>query len=390
MAMSGSVQTLPARPVANATPSSPDLGPDRRADVDAKQLRVAALLQDVGCEGLLVLEPENFGWLSSGGAIRGVLDPAQMPALYFGPEGRWVLSSNVDSQRLFDEELDGLGFQLKEWPWHWGREQLLADLCQGRTVACDQALGACKPVGDRLRLLRRTLTAYEQACCRTLGGIVGHALEATCRHLNQGETEREVAAQLSHRLVHRGVQPVWVGAAADGRSRRYRQYGYTAAPLRGSCVVTATGRKYGLCVTASRSVSFGAPEADFRQEHNAVCRVSATYLASTWPDAVPREILTTGRRVYLLSNAEHEWQLCPQGHVTGWAPVEMALAPKTETLFQAGWAVTWNPTVGAASSCDTFLVTEQGPAAMTPPENWPLKRIRVQGAEFFRPDILQR
>ena len=69
-------------------------------------------------------------------------------------EGRWVLSSNVDSQRLFDEELDGLGFQLKEWPWHWGREQLLLDLCQNRRVACDRAFGDAKPIADRLcRLL---------------------------------------------------------------------------------------------------------------------------------------------------------------------------------------------------------------------------------------------
>ena len=52
--------------------------------------------------------------------------------------------------------------------------------------------------------------------------------------------------------------------------------------------------------------------------------------------------------------------------------------------------MTWNASAGAASSCDTFLITEQGPKIMTPPEAWPLKRIRIQGAEFVRPDVLQR
>ena len=41
-------------------------------------------------------------------------------------------------------------------------------------------------------------------------------------------------------------------------------------------------------------------------------------------------------------------------------------------------------------SCDTFLISEEGPRSITAAENWPLKRIRVQGAEFVRPDLLIR
>src|SRR5207302_4339928 len=132
------------------------------------------------------------------------------------------------------------------------------------------------------------------------------------------------------------------------RSRLYRHFGFTSSPVRHYAVLTATARKYGLCVTASRSVSFGAPPDDFRQEHNAVCRVSASYQASTWPDAVPREILLAGRRIYLVSGYEHEWQLAPQGHVLGRAAVELPITPKTEDLFHPGWAVYWNPNAGAA------------------------------------------
>jgi Xaa-Pro aminopeptidase len=387
MLMQATAETLAAGQNNQAGPAP---APDRRADIDAKQNLVGSLLQETGCDGLLVVDPDNFGWLSSGAMARGIVNPSEMPALYFSPEGRWVLASNVDSQRLFDEELDGMGFQLKEWPWHWGRAQLLADLCQGRTVACDQPLDGCKPVGDRLRLLRRPLTAYDRACCRALGAIVSHALEATCRTITSGQTEREVAGQLGHRLMHRGVLPVTIGVAGDGRSRRYRHHGFTAVPVQNYGVVSVTGRKYGLCVTASRSMSFGTAPTAFREEHNTVCKVTATYLASTWPDAVPREILAIGRRVYLVSGAEHEWHLCPQGYISGRAPVELALAPDTEELFQPGWAVTWTPSVGAAFCSDTFLVMDQGPEIVTPSDNWPLKRIRIQGADFFRPDILQR
>jgi Xaa-Pro dipeptidase len=367
-----------------------DAAKDRRADLDRKQGQIASLLQQVGCEGLLIVDPDNFAWLTSGAAARGVVDPADLPALYYSPDQRWVIAPNVDSQRLFDEELDGLGFQLKQWPWYENREHLLADVCHGRVVACDQPRRGLTLVEGQLRHLRRRLSGYEQACFRIVGTIVNHALEATCRNLAPHETEREAAGQLYHRLVHRGAQPVSIEVAADGRSRRYRQCGYTAVAIERYCLLRVTARKYGLCVTASRSVCFGEIDPVVRKEHAAACKVSATYIASSWPDAMPAQILATGRHVYQLSGFEHEWRLAAQGSITGRAPVELKLAPQTEELLQAGWAVTWHPTVGAACSCDTFLIGEAGPVSVTPTEVWPLKRLRVQGAEFFRPDLLVR
>ncbi len=378
----------PTTLIAGATVA--DAVSDRRADIDAKMARVAELLQEVGCEGLLLLDAANFAWLTSGAMSRGLGDPAAEPAAYCNGEHRWIIASNVDSQRLFDEEVDGLGFQLKEWPWHWGRDQFLSDLCQNRKVACDRSVPGVVSVAEQMRRLRRQLTVYEQACQLALGQTVAHALEATCRTLSPGETEREIAGHLSHRLIHRGILPLHVGVAVDGRSRLYRRFGFTSAVLEHYAVLSVTARKYGVYVTASRSVCFGDLPPEFRQDHNAVCRVSASYLASTWPDAVPREILLAGRRIYLISGFEHEWQLAPQGHLTGRSPIEMSLTPQTEELFQAGWSVTWNATAGAADSCDTFLIAEEGPRIVTPTEVWPLKRIRIQGAEFVRPDVLQR
>jgi Xaa-Pro dipeptidase len=377
-------------PSLRPSPNGMPLGSDRRADIDGKQAQIAGLLHQVGCEGLLLLEPENFAWLTSGAAARGILDPAELPVLYFAPEQRWLISSNVDTQRLFDEELDGMGFQLKEWPWQWGREQLIADVCHGRKVACDRAINGFTPVGDSLRKMRRVLTAYEQACYQALGGILSHALEATCRTMTPEETEREIAGQLSHRLLHRGAHALAIEVAADGRSRRYRHCGFTSLPIQRFCVLTVTARKYGLCATASRSVCFGQPDVVFRKEHDAACKVGATYIASTWPDALPRQILNAGRHIYAVAGFEHEWRLCPQGHVTGRLPIELNLTPYTADLFQSGWALAWHASVGAAYSCDTFIVTDQGPRIVTPPEMWPLKRIRVQGADFFRPDALLR
>ena len=379
------------RPVEKTKVLLTPAGSDRRADIDGKQARVAALLQEVGSDGLLVLEPENFSWLTSGGTAGGGLDPDELPALFYTADQRWVLSSNVDSQRLFDEEVNGLGFQVEEWPWQKGRKKFLEDFCADKRLACDRSMDGVKPVGESLRHHRRALTAYELVGYRVLGQIAVHSLEATGRAITPDElSEQEVAGQISHRLWHRGAESVAVSVMADGRSELYRQAGATPTRIHRSCVLTLTARKFGLCVTASRALSFGPPEEAFTREQDAACKISATYIASTWPDAVPRQILATGRRVYQLTGYEHEWRLSPQGHVTGRSPLELAITPQTEELFRQGWAVTWRASVGAALSCDTFLVTDQGPESITPAESWPQKRIRVQGGEFLRPFILQR
>jgi Xaa-Pro aminopeptidase len=351
-------ETLVQQPALQAHQPIEEPSSDRRADLDAKQVQIASVLQEHGCEGLLALEPENFSWLTSGAIPRGNIDPAELPVVYYSAEQRWLIAGNADSQRLFDEEIDGFGFQLKEWPWHWRREQLLTDLCHGRKIVSDRPLPEAIVVADKLRALRRALTAYEQACLLALGQILAHGLEATCRTMVPEESEREVAAQVSHRLMHRGVHPVQISVAADGRSRLYRQCGFTSTPIQKYAVLTATARKYGLNATASRTVCFGPPDATLRQEHNTACKVSATYLASSWPDAVPSEILTAGRRVFLICGFEHEWLQAPPGHVTGRSPVELRITPSTSDLFHAGWAVTWQASAGAASSCDTFILAD--------------------------------
>lgn len=371
--------------------AAPRTAPVRRADVDAKHTQIAAVIKDAACDGLLVLEPENVAWLTGGLTPWGILHPAELPALYFNPEQRWLLASNIDSQRLFDEEIDGLGFQLKEWTWHGGRQQLLADMCAGRKIACDRPLAECMVVGEQLRQLRRVLTSPEINTYRELGRIISHALEATCRTVAKDQTELEVAGHIAHRLLHRGVEGLAIEVAADGRSRSYRRCGPTSAKVQQYCVIQATGRQAGLVASASRAVSFGPPPEDFRKEHDTACKVTATYIAASWPDGVPKEILAAGRRIYQICGYEHDWRLDGPGGITGRSYQEAALTPQTTDLFQAGWALRWRASVGAAVSCDTYLVTAEGPRSVTSmAHNWPQKRIKIQGGNLARPEILQR
>ncbi len=75
-------------------------------------------------ESLLLLMPAHVAWFTAGLNVRGLIADSERPAVYTNGRQRWLICSNVDTQRLFDEELDRLGFQLKEWSWDGGRAGL--------------------------------------------------------------------------------------------------------------------------------------------------------------------------------------------------------------------------------------------------------------------------
>ena len=155
---------------------------------------------------------------------RTIMRRYMLMGLYCNGDARWLLCGNHDTQRLFDEEIDGLGFQLKEWPWHWGREQFLADLCHNRKVLCDrdpEVDGDVQLIGPELAKMRRLLTEYEQACLVALGQTVAHALEATCRTLSRKETERWLDAERSLQpLVRFGQLELLVASQPAGARLR--------------------------------------------------------------------------------------------------------------------------------------------------------------------------
>jgi hypothetical protein len=257
-------------------------------------------------------------------------------------------------------------------------------------VLCDQSFAECVNVGERLRMMRRGLTDWEQERLRELGRTVAHALEATCRNLSLGDSEEQVAGQLGHRIIHHGAEPLDLQVFANGRARQYKRGVPTGAKVERTCVLLATARKWGLHVTASRTASFGPPDEEFYYDFEVSCRQAAMQIAGSVPHASPANILSAGIRVLTMNEREHEWRLAPAGWLTGHAPIELSFMPATKDELEMGWPLVWMANAGAANSADTVLVREQQAELITRMDTWPLKRIRITGRAVERPDILIR
>jgi Xaa-Pro aminopeptidase len=363
----------------------------RRADIEAKQTALLPILEAMGCEAVLLLMPAHVAWFTSGLNVRGLIADSERPAVYTNGRQRWLICSNVDTQRLFDEELDRLGFQLKEWQWEGGRADLLASVASGRKVAADRPFPNIPMANDRLRPLLRELSGFEQAAYRDVGLAVAHAVEATARNLARGQTEEEIAGQVGHRLLHRGVEVASVTVTADGRGAKYRRAGFAGVPVTQTCVIQATGQRDGLYVTCSRTVSFGAPPEEFRVAHDLAVKLAGVYRTVTSPGNTIGRAGETGR--VLLANTPHEfdWRLSQPGYGAGrFAAEELRRAGQEEPLVP-GQAIIWQSRIGAAAVVDTLIVASDNPVVVTPSEEWPVKRLAVRGRPYHDiPDVLIR
>jgi len=385
----GSAEPTPTNGVHAAPPPTPPpvALAARRADIDIKQAQIAWLLEQVECEGALFLGAAHIAWFTAGMNVRGLIADSERPGLYTNGRQRWLLCSNIDTQRLFDEELDQLGFQLKEWTWEGGRPDLLMNVTTGRKVCCDRPLPNMPQTSERLRPLLRVLTSYEQDEYRALGRLVAHAVEATARNVVRNTTEEEVAGQLGHRLLHRGAEPVAISVTADGRGAKYRRAGATSAPVKQYCVLQATAQRGGFFVTASRTVAFGSVPPDHLKAHDLALRLSAIYRAYSRPEETMMALYRAGQTVLAGTEYEYDGRFSQPGYGAGRFPAEELRRGGQEERFALNQALVWQPRVGPAAVVDTVLVGQDGGECVTPPTDWPFKRVLIRGKTQDIPDV---
>ncbi len=394
--------TAADRPHTDTLPVVPDPAADhenlelrrRREDIETKHQRVRDFLDASEQDGMVLGRADSVAWFTSGGDLSQDLTSEFSSVLLFINRGsRAVISDNVQSSRVFEEELAGLGFQLKERPWFDDPFRTVAELCHNKRIATDLGSSGCMPWRrdvDALRSLRLSLTPLERQRLRELGRTLTLAVEATCRNFDRGEREADVAGHLAHRLLREGVVPVDLRVASDDRLARYRQPTFKAAPIVKRATIAITGRRHGLCASLTRTVSFGPADPLFQSQHTLSTMVDASCIFFSRPGEPVPEVFRRARRIYEKFNAPHEWTLDYQGTLTGYAQRECMLTPDSKVVLKPHMAICWNPSVGSARSEDTVVVDARGYEAVTAAQNWPLIEVSVKGYKITRPGILER
>lgn len=363
----------------------------RRADVEEKHRRVIEFLDRHGYDAVVLQRTDSVAWFTSGADLAQTIASEQAAVLiYINRQSRAIITDNVQSARTFEEELAGLGFQLKERPWHEGIGRVIDELGHNKKVASDGPYRACIDERELLRLVRHPFTKWERHHLRMLGRTLSLAVEATCRNFQPGETEADLAGHLAHRLLREGVTPLDLRVSADDRLARYREPRFKAAKIRTRATISAVGRRHGLCASVTRMVSFGKVERPVREALALTAMVDATCIFFSRPGQTVADVFRRARRIYEKFDHVDEWALAYQGFQIGYAPREVLLLPDSRQPIVSNMALNWCPSVGPTRSEDTIVVDDRGFEVVTEAQVWPKLEVMVKGFPISRPGILVR
>lgn len=366
----------------------PDL--DRVADVERKQELIAELLEAHGLDALILERPENFAWFTSGGKNTLGATSETVAALFLTPEARLVICGHADTARLFDQEVPGLGMQVKERPWAEPRQALLDDLCRGRQVGSDNGYPRTLNLATHLHELRMQLSEQEIRRLRVLGRNLVHAVEATARGLSVGRSEAEIAGELSYRLIKHQLDPVLLQVWGEGRGQRHPRREYSDQPVQTWAVIGAVARRWGLQLGVSRTVALTSLDPNTRMAHQQASMLAATaeyFSQANWTLSQTFERI---KRIYEKTGRPEEWREAPLGQVIGYSASEVPVTPQQTHVLQTGTPLWWHPTAGPALVSDSIQVLEDGFELLTPVEAWPTLEISVKDTTVICPGILDR
>jgi antitoxin VapB len=276
-----------------------------------------------------------------------------------------VLTDTIERARLAAEEFSS-DWEIAARPW-W--EPFTPPT---ENLACDWP-------DDCLQELRAPLTQRELERARTLGRESAKCVETLMREVRRGASEFEVAADLTQRLLARGIRAPVVLIAADERIARFRHPTPTAKRVERTLMTVLCAERHGLIVCLTRLLSFGRISADLARRHRAVIAVDNALHAASQPGASFGAIFAEAQRVYRETGFADEWKLHHLGGPMGYAARDFCVTPGEARRVVERQLLGWNPSITGTKSEDTIL---SGGELVTRTGDWP--------ALDGRPDILIR
>jgi Xaa-Pro aminopeptidase len=362
-------------------------------EIREKERRVREFLRSKKLKALLLKRQANFSWMTGGGLnLVGITTEFGATALLITEDAKYVVSSNIESPRMIDEErLEKQGFIVKTFPWYEDYEvPLVRELMGEDPFGSDVPFQNAMMVAEDVARLRYSLTPEEQDRYRWLGEKVSLTLEKTLMKTKRGETESEVVGRLCNELWKDRIDPVTLMSAADERVFKFRHPIPTEKKIKKYLMVSVNARKWGLIVSLTRFVYFGKLPGALRKKYEANVLIDCTLMAHTRPGVSARDVLQKGIDAYREKEYPEEWKLHHQGGSIGYTGRDYRVNFKTPDLIQEHQAFTWNPSLTGTKSEDTILATSQGAELITRPIRYPTLSLEVENISFIRPAILEK
>lgn len=357
-----------------------------------KERRARELMRREGLSALAITNVGNFAWLTCGGSnYVGTASDVGATTAVITPDAKYVVCDNIERPRISAEEVAGQGFEFVEFHWSENaRDRIIAGLAGGGVVGSDIPMECARNVSAALDGCRQSLTEEEIERYKWLGRNAGECLELAAREAEPGMPEHEIAALIDRRLYARGIVPTLTLVATDERIDKYRHPIPTDKKLERRAMLVTGSRKWGLIVSATRMVQFGALPEELRRRHDSVARVDAALISATRPGARMGDVFGEAMDAYSETGYPGEWKLHHQGGPTGYRAREFKVYETTDAVIVENQAFAWNPSITGTKTEDTIVATSSGPIILSETDDWPKVEVEIGGRVIPRPDVLVR
>lgn len=359
------------------------------AELDHKHSRLVEWLREQHLAGILIRRHENIAWLTGGAVEVRVLTPCEtgVASLLVTATGkRYYFTTENEAPRLHDEEFGALDFEPVIFPWHSDSTNEAAARAAGGPLGSDAPMPGSTLVN--LHPLRASLGEAEIARYRWLGAQTAAATIESLNQVKPGQSEFDLESMTSAALLRRGIQPSVYLYAVDGRILKYKHAVPRGARLKEYGMLNLCSRKWGLTISITRFVHFGALPGGLAERFHAAAQVNGALLDATREGATSSQLFHVAQAAYAAQGYPGEEQFHHQGGPTGyWEREWLATPTGTETVVN-NQAFAWNPSIRGGKVEDTVLLRDGKIENLTATPDLPVIEATANGKSYPAAGVL--
>jgi Xaa-Pro dipeptidase len=369
------------------------------AELKEKFERLNKFLDEHDLGGMLFTQVRNVNWITGGRANTQIVlnkDVGAASLLIMRDGKKYLICNASEAGRLMDEELKGLGYELKLYNWYEAndvkdvRGDIIKEISGEKSIGSDIPFPGTKDYSSEFRPLRYSFTEPEIKRYKWLGKESTEAVAEVCRAIKPGMNEFEIEALTSAALRSRGIMPTVLLIAVDERISMYRHGLPEGAVLIEYAMVNIVAEKWGMPIAVTRFVHFGSLPEELKTKLEKTAVINARYLEATKPGRNVSEIFEECKVWYSEAGYDGEWQKHHQGGAIGYDDREYVIYPGVNNIIRNNQPFAWNPTITGAKVEDTMIAADKGPDVITVSDGWPLIIVDLNGRLYPQPSILLR
>ncbi|MBW4419948.1 MAG: M24 family metallopeptidase [Myxacorys californica WJT36-NPBG1] len=358
--------------------------PSERQDECLQKLKLMqACLHETDAAAIRLRGTDWFAWATAG-ASNSVLLAAEtgVADVLVTENNAWILTDEIEAQRLTDEELPGrekqnpYALNVSPWADSAQRERFVQEVTARGKILSDRPTSSEFSLPGSLIQYKRKLFPSELDRYRQVGQLASEAMTEVLTQAQLTWTEYDLAGAGAEALWKRGLHPALTLAAGEQRISRYRHPVPSGAKIERVAMLVFCARGFGLYANLTRFVVFGELTAQEHKLHQQVREIEAFALNQS-------QLNTPLNQVYQTLHHSYEQQGYPQairehhqGGTTGYLAREIVANSTTVDRLSANTAIAWNPSLAGAKIEDTFVLHEDGTLEnLTFDSNWPSAEV---------------